>query len=63
MICELRCSWIQPARPWSHISVWRSPVLLSQKIVVAEKQISHFHNDCSFRMNVLLLGVGQRNDR
>ena len=31
MICELRCSWIRRTRVWSHISVWRSPILLSQK--------------------------------
>jgi hypothetical protein len=31
MICELRCSWIRRTRVWSDISVWRSPILLSQK--------------------------------
>jgi hypothetical protein len=31
MICELPCSRIRGTRVWSHISVRRSPILLSQK--------------------------------
>jgi hypothetical protein len=31
MICELRCSWIRRTRVWSHILVWRSPILLMHK--------------------------------